>query len=133
MSVYYPVLLKLEGKRCVVVGGGFGTTERVRSLLDAGAEVTLIAKVGRDTLGDQAIENFGREGIRTDCILRSPDDHTGVALILVDDAGENLISVASGANQWHHGCHVNSFAWVGRSQGRSKRRNRIGDKKPGRK
>ena len=47
-------------------------------------------------LGDQAIENFGREGIRTDCILRSPHDHTGVALILVDDAGENLISVASG-------------------------------------
>jgi siroheme synthase-like protein len=43
MSVYFPVLLDLEGKRCVVVGGGWGTVERVRSLLDAGAEVTLIS------------------------------------------------------------------------------------------
>ncbi len=31
-------------------------------------------------------------------ILRDPQNHTGVALILVDDRGENLISVASGAN-----------------------------------
>jgi len=43
MSVYYPVSLRLEGKRCVVIGGAQGTAERVRALLDAGAEVTLIS------------------------------------------------------------------------------------------
>jgi siroheme synthase-like protein len=43
MNAYYPVLLKLEGKPCVVIGGGWGTAERVRGLLDAGARVTLIS------------------------------------------------------------------------------------------
>ncbi len=43
MSALYPVLLKLAGKRCVVVGGGAETGQRVLALLDAGAEVTLIA------------------------------------------------------------------------------------------
>lgn len=46
MSAYYPVLLKLDGKRCVVVGGGHETTERVRALMEAGADVTLIAAEG---------------------------------------------------------------------------------------
>ncbi|MGO9097140.1 MAG: bifunctional precorrin-2 dehydrogenase/sirohydrochlorin ferrochelatase [Bryobacteraceae bacterium] len=43
MSAYYPVLLSLEGRRCVVVGGGRETLERVRALLDAGAQVALIS------------------------------------------------------------------------------------------
>ena len=60
--------------------------------------MTFIAKVGQDTLGDQAIAGYQREGIVTDHILRDPTQATGVALILVDDRGENLISVASGAN-----------------------------------
>jgi ribokinase len=87
----------VSGGRFLMAGGGKGANQAVAAAR-LGADVTLIAKVGSDMLGDQAIENFGREGIRTDCILRSPDDHTGVALILVDDAAENLISVASGAN-----------------------------------
>lgn len=43
MSALYPVLLKLEGKRCVVIGGGWETEQRVRGLAEAGADVTLIA------------------------------------------------------------------------------------------
>jgi siroheme synthase-like protein len=43
VSVFYPVLLKLEGKRCVVIGGGTETEQRVQGLLEAGAQVTLIA------------------------------------------------------------------------------------------
>ncbi|HWR54582.1 MAG TPA: bifunctional precorrin-2 dehydrogenase/sirohydrochlorin ferrochelatase [Bryobacteraceae bacterium] len=50
MSAYYPVLLKLEGKRCVVVGGGWDTDERVRALAEAGAQVTLICPAVYDTL-----------------------------------------------------------------------------------
>ena len=87
----------VSGGRFLMAGGGKGANQAVAAAR-LGAEVTLVAKVGRDMLGDQAIENFRREGIRTDCILRDPEQHTGVALILVDDAGENLISVASGAN-----------------------------------
>jgi len=87
----------VSGGRFLMAGGGKGANQAVAAAR-LGAEVTLVAKVGRDMLGDQAIANFGREGIRTDGILRDPEQHTGVALILVDQAGENLISVASGAN-----------------------------------
>ena len=87
----------VTGGRFIMAAGGKGANQAVAAAR-LGAEVTLVAKVGRDVFGDQAIENFRREGIRTDCILRDADNATGVALILVDDAGENLISVASGAN-----------------------------------
>lgn len=48
MSAFYPVLLKLEGKRCVVVGGGAETGQRVLGLIEAGGEVTLIAPVASE-------------------------------------------------------------------------------------
>jgi siroheme synthase-like protein len=41
MSYYYPVLLDLAGKRCLVIGGRWSAEERVRGLLDAGAQVTV--------------------------------------------------------------------------------------------
>jgi ribokinase len=87
----------VTGGRFLMAGGGKGANQAVAAAR-LGAEVTLVAKVGRDVFGDEAIENFRREGIRTDHILRDPDNATGVALILVDGRGENLISVASGAN-----------------------------------
>jgi ribokinase len=87
----------VSGGTFLMAGGGKGANQAVAAAR-LGAEVTLVAKVGRDTLGAQAIDNFRREGILTDCILQSADEATGVALILVDAAGENLISVASGAN-----------------------------------
>ena len=85
----------VTGGRFIMAAGGKGANQAVAAAR-LGAEVTLVAKVGRDVFGDQAIENFRREGIRTDCILRDAENATGVALILVDDNGENLISVASG-------------------------------------
>jgi ribokinase len=87
----------VTGGQFVMAAGGKGANQAVAAAR-LGAEVTLVAKVGQDMFGDQAIDNYQREGIRTDCILRDPQHATGVALILVDDRGENLISVASGAN-----------------------------------
>lgn len=87
----------VTGGRFILAPGGKGANQAVAAAR-LGAQVTLIAKVGRDVFGDQAVENYGREGIRTDCIVRDAQRATGVALILVDAQGENLISVASGAN-----------------------------------
>jgi siroheme synthase-like protein len=52
MSALYPVLLKLDGKRCVVIGGGAETGQRVAALVEAGAEVTLIAPSVSEHLAD---------------------------------------------------------------------------------
>lgn len=87
----------VTGGQFVMAAGGKGANQAVAAAR-LGAEVTLVAKVGQDMFGDQAIENYKKEGIRTDFLVRDPDHHTGVALILVDQQGENLISVASGAN-----------------------------------
>ncbi len=77
--------------------GGKGANQAVAAAR-LGAEVTLVAKVGDDMFGHQAIENFKKEGILTDFVALDSENATGVALILVDDAGENCISVAPGAN-----------------------------------
>jgi ribokinase len=54
--------------------------------------------VGADLFGERAIQGFEAEGIDTRFVLRDASAPSGVALILVDDAGRNLISVAPGAN-----------------------------------
>ncbi len=40
---YHPVFLDLRGRPCVVVGGGAVAQEKVESLLDAGARVTVVS------------------------------------------------------------------------------------------
>ncbi len=87
----------VTGGQFLMAAGGKGANQAVAAAR-LGAEVTFIAKVGCDMFGDQAIAGYRKEGIRTDFILRDPQHATGVALILVDQKGENLISVASGAN-----------------------------------
>jgi len=87
----------VTGGQFVMAAGGKGANQAVAAAR-LGAEVTFVAKLGQDMFGDQAIKNYKREGIVTDLILRDPQHHTGVALIMVDQQGENLIAVASGAN-----------------------------------
>ena len=87
----------VKGGQFVMAAGGKGANQAVAAAR-LGAHVTLVAKVGSDVFGDQAIAGYQKDGISTDFIFRDPAGHTGIALILVDDKGENLISVASGAN-----------------------------------
>jgi ribokinase len=87
----------VTGGRFLMAAGGKGANQAVAAAR-LGAEVTLVARTGRDLFGDQAVADYRREGIVTDWIFRDPQHPTGVALILVDDRGENMISVASGAN-----------------------------------
>src|SRR5207249_1025850 len=63
-----------------------------------GAEVTFVARVGGDIFGEAAIRNFEIDGIRTEFVLRDEAATSGVALIIVDQTGENAIAVAPGAN-----------------------------------
>lgn len=87
-----------------VVGGSFFLAQGGKGANQAvaaarlGGEVVFVAKVGSDSFGEQALAGYEKEGIETSAILREPGQSTGVALILVEETGENLISVASGAN-----------------------------------
>lgn len=85
------------GGEFVMAAGGKGANQAVAAAR-LGGSVVFISRVGDDSLGRQAIEGYANEGIDTSFILADPEKPTGVALILVDDKGENVISVASGAN-----------------------------------
>jgi ribokinase len=85
------------GGRFTMIPGGKGANQAVAAAR-MGAEVTFIARVGADAFGTQALEQFRGEDIRTDFIVRDPEEAHGVALILVDQNGENAIAVAPGAN-----------------------------------
>lgn len=77
--------------------GGKGANQAVAAAR-LGGRVTFVAKVGNDIFGQQAIDGFQQEGIDTTYMLTDADHPSGVALINVDAAGENCITVAPGAN-----------------------------------
>ena len=76
--------------------GGTGANQAVAARR-LGGDVTFVCKVGNDVFGTEAIESYNAEGIDTTHILRSAKP-SGTAIIMVDSAGENCISVAPGAN-----------------------------------
>jgi ribokinase len=63
-----------------------------------GAAVSLVAAVGDDATADVALGGLAETGVALDHVRRIPDAATGVAVVCVDDAGENLIVVSPGAN-----------------------------------
>jgi ribokinase len=78
--------------------GGKGANQAVAAAR-AGAVVSLVACLGSDSAGLVYLENLKRNGIETRYIRQTEDAASGIALIMVDEKGENCISVAPGANQ----------------------------------
>ena len=87
----------LMGGTFFMNAGGKGANQAVAAAR-ADGDVTLIAKVGNDIFGKQATQLFDDEGIDTRYLLSDEQFPSGVALITVDQKGENSIVVASGAN-----------------------------------
>lgn len=79
------------------VPGGKGANQAVAAAR-AGGQTTFVAKVGADAMGDAAIAAYRDAGIDTAHVTRHATSPSGVALIVVDENGENAIAVASGAN-----------------------------------
>jgi ribokinase len=84
------------GRDFTTVPGGKGANQAIAAAY-AGAEVTFVAAVGDDGFGTQLRENLDRAGLDLGR-LRTEPGPSGVALIAVDGAGENIIVVAPGAN-----------------------------------
>jgi ribokinase len=77
--------------------GGKGANQAVAATR-LGGSVTFIARIGDDIFGKQAVAQFQKEGIQTRFVSTDPEQPSGVALIMVDNRGENSIAVAPGAN-----------------------------------
>lgn len=100
---YYPVMLDIEDKRCLVVGGGKVAYRKVKSLLECGGKVTVIA----DKLCDE-VSRLSKEG-KINVIHRSyiSGDIAGCFLVVAacSDAHINEL-VANEAKE--HGILVNA-------------------------
>jgi ribokinase len=77
------------------VPGGKGANQAV-ACARLGADVTMIAAVGRDVLAEEAVAGLREAGVTLE--VDQSDESTGVALIQVDSVGETTIAVAPGAN-----------------------------------
>jgi ribokinase len=85
------------GGEFMTAAGGKGANQAVAAAR-AGGAVCFIARVGQDSLGNQAIAGFVREGIDVTHVQHDRHSASGAALIFVSRTGENSIAVAGGAN-----------------------------------
>lgn len=63
-----------------------------------GAKPRFVAKIGADAFGQALLSSLATSGVDTGSVIIDPTLSTGVAAITVDDAGQNTIVVAPGAN-----------------------------------
>ena len=86
------------GRDFIMTPGGKGANQAVAAV-KLGAQVYFIAKLGDDIFAEQSLKNFKKEGVNTKYVVQTKEAPSGIALITVDDAGNNVIVVAPGANQ----------------------------------
>ena len=79
------------------VPGGKGANQAVAAAR-LGARVSMIGRVGQDAFAAPLLDNLIAADIDHAFVLQDAKSATGVALIVVDDNGENSIVVSSGAN-----------------------------------
>lgn len=79
------------------VPGGKGANQAVAAARQ-GADVRMLGRVGDDVFGGRLREDLRREGVGSDGVLSTPGARSGMAVITVEDSGENAITVLAGAN-----------------------------------
>jgi ribokinase len=89
--------------------GGKGANQAVAAAR-AGADVSLLACVGDDAFGREALAGFAADGIDCEHVVVDPTAPSGVAQIFVAADGENSIGVASGANACLIPAHIEQSA-----------------------
>ncbi len=79
------------------VPGGKGANQAVAAAR-LGAQVSMVGRLGGDAFAGPLLENLMAAGVDHTFVSQDPEAATGVALIVVDDTGQNSIVVVSGAN-----------------------------------
>lgn len=85
------------GGEFTTIPGGKGANQAVAAAY-LGAHVTMVGRVGDDDFAGRLLHNLDRCGVDRAFVKRDLKNATGVALITVDDSGQNSIVVAPGAN-----------------------------------
>ena len=86
------------GGEFMMTAGGKGANQAVAAAR-MGGDVTMIGRLGNDVFAEQSIKRLKSENINCEFITKDTEKASGVALISVDQNGENHIVVAPGANE----------------------------------
>ena len=91
----YPVMLRIAGKRCVVVGGGKVAERKVKGLLEAGADVLVVAP--KATQGIQRLAEAGAVRWKEEMFHM---EHLAGALLVIAATNDDEVNeaVAAAAN-----------------------------------
>ena len=81
---YYAIYLDLDNKSCLVVGGGAAAADKARSLVAAGADVTVVSP----TFEDELVQMGGRHEVRLLAHAFVEGDLDGVQLV-IDASGDD--------------------------------------------
>lgn len=87
----------LRGSHFTVSCGGKGANQALMAA-KLGARVAMVGKIGLDQFGDKVIQLLDAHEIDRRYLLRTDQSHTGTAQILVNEKGENAITVITGAS-----------------------------------
>jgi ribokinase len=85
------------GKDVRTYPGGKGANQAAAAAL-AGGNVSMLGRVGCDSYGQELRSALASVGVKTNQVINTAGP-TGMAFITVDDNGENMIVVSSGANR----------------------------------
>lgn len=85
------------GSNFLTAGGGKGANQAVAAAR-LGACTHIVGRVGNDRFAEELLTNLQSYGLNTDNIFIDRNTHSGIAVIAVDDRGQNNIIVVPGAN-----------------------------------
>lgn len=93
------------GRDFATIPGGKGANQAV-ACARLGAETHLAGAVGTDAFGDDLLASLAGNGVSTEAVRRIEGVPTGIAIIIVDEQGQNSIVVAGGANHQNSAIEV---------------------------
>ena len=78
--------------------GGKGSNQAVGTAM-LGAQSYFVGIIGKDKLGEIAVELYAEKGVNTEHLLRTDKMSTGVGFIILNEAGQNGIILDMGAHK----------------------------------
>lgn len=91
-----------------MVAGGKGANQAIAAS-KAGAIVKLFGKVGEDSFGSFLLDSLKKSMIDLTGVAIAPKSTTGCAMVCIDTRGENMVTVAAGANLDAREAEIPSF------------------------
>ncbi len=91
----------VTGLSFAIFGGGKGANQAVAAAR-AGGQVAMLSGVGDDDFGRQRLDDLAAESISTETVIATGRAASGVALITVEESGQNRIAYVPGAG-WEVG------------------------------